>query len=76
MSDLKWRVQYATRQTPLYGEDSSLLHFASSKWGMFEIFDDGQSYLLHAPRGLKLPAELFPSLDEAKARAEALEASP
>lgn len=68
---LTWRIQYATRQP---AADTSLLHFAQSLAGTFEIFDDGTSYLLHFPRSRKMPAELFSSLDDAKSRAASLEA--
>lgn len=68
---LTWHTQYATRQP---SADTSLLHFAQTPAGTFEIFDDGTAFLLHFPRGKKMPAELFTSLDNAKNRS-ALEAS-
>lgn len=65
MTDLKWKVQFATPTS------NDLLHWANSPLGQFEIFETAAGpSLLHFPRGLRQPAELFDSLMNAKARAE------
>ena len=45
------------------------LHFAASPVGTFEIFEDGQNFLLSFPRGMRLPAELFHDIDAAQSHA-------
>lgn len=65
---LEWRVQRAVH--PLSTDPcSALLHVARSGEGTFEIFDDEGFFLLHFPRSMKMPAELFRTLSEAKDRA-------
>lgn len=67
----KWRVQFAEWGKPT----SSLVHFMRTPRGTFDIFDDGDgSYMLYAPRSMRIPADLFYDLDQAKARAEGLAA--
>jgi len=65
-STLEWHCQ----QVVWAGiQESALLHYARAPDGTFEIFEDGESYLLHFPRSRKMPAELFYSLEGAKERA-------
>lgn len=63
----KWKTQYATWQS---NPREELLHFWRSPIGVFEIYDDGDSFLLLYPKSLGLPAELFQSIGKAKERAE------
>ena len=60
---LKWSVQYADRF-----KGSALYHFgtANGAKGRFEIFEDGSNFLLHFPRAMRRPAELYHSLESAK----------
>jgi hypothetical protein len=71
MSGLIWRAQHPS-YPPRPGE--GLLHFAVSPKGTFEIYEDesGANFLLSAPRRMNHPAELFASLEDAKAGAETL----
>lgn len=62
----KWKTRYATWQS---NPREELLHFWRSPIGVFEIYDDGDSFLLLHPKSLGLPAELFQSLEQAKERA-------
>lgn len=65
---LSWRTQSAGH--PLTTEPcSAYYHIALSPKGMFEIFETEGCFLLHFPRPMALPAELFSSLTEAKERA-------
>lgn len=45
----------------------AFFHTAKSPKGMFEIFEEGDNYLLFFPRSMQLPAELFSNLAAAKA---------
>jgi hypothetical protein len=65
---LTWILQTANYHMRDY--DGRWVHFSRTEFGVFEIYDDlSGEYLLVYPKGLKLPAELFHCLDEAKFRA-------
>ena len=67
LTELVWRSQFRSRSPDRYG--ASLIHFAKSGRGTFEIYDDAKDVLLVSyPRSLRLPAEVFETLDLAKAR--------
>lgn len=72
-AELAWRVQHASF-APISG--NPLLHYAYAASGTFEIFEDGVSFLLHFPRGMRMPAELFYSLAAAKHRAALIASEP
>ena len=63
----KWQTQYAEWQA---SGEKELLHFWRSDKGIFEIYDDGESFLLLFPKSIGIPAELFNSIGMAKERAE------
>lgn len=65
-TNLVWRCQHASF-TPIRG--TPLLHYANTESGALEVFEGGVSYLLHFPRRMGMPAEIFHSLGDAKARA-------
>ena len=65
--ELVWKSQYRSRNPDRHG--SALIHFAKGVLGTFEIYDDAKDVLLVSyPRPLGLPAEVFETLDLAKAR--------
>ena len=64
-AELVWHCQHATYLAP----GDALYHIAASPLGYFEIFETDGNFLLDFPRSLKLPAELFDNLVDAKSRA-------
>jgi hypothetical protein len=58
---MKWKTQFQ-RFNPKSG-DKDLIHYCKTSAGTFEIYDDGEKYLLSKPSG---PADVFDSLDDAK----------
>ena len=65
--ELVWKTQYRSREPDRYG--AALIHFAKSGRGTFEIYDDAKDVLLVSyPRSFGIPAEVFETLDAAKAR--------
>lgn len=71
--ELVWHVQL--KRQPISGKPldpdhpNDAYHFAKTPFGTFEISEVGDALLLFFPRSMKLPAELFHDLAEAKARA-------
>ena len=66
LAELVWRSQFRSRNPDRCG--ASLIHFAKSGCGTFEIYDDAKDVLLVSyPRSLRLPAEVFETLNAAKA---------
>lgn len=71
--DLVWHVQL--KRHPISGKPldpdhpNDAYHFAKTPFGTFEISEVGDALLLFFPRSMKLPAELFYDLADAKARA-------
>lgn len=64
---LKWTVQHVN-YPPQSGD--GLLHCAVTAAGTFEIYEDLKGhFLLHFPKRMRLPAELFHDLGTAKTHA-------
>lgn len=65
---LRWSIQHPSWKRP---PGEGLLHFAFSDIGTFEIYEDptGNSFLLHFPKRLRKPAELFHDIGSAKTHA-------
>ena len=63
---LVWLAQYLSRDPAKDG--NALIHFAKSAWGYFEIYEDDENngFLVSYPRLLRLPADVFDSLCDAK----------
>ncbi len=66
---LTWKTQFASYHRQ---GGNALLHYARSEAGTFEVYDDGRAFLLHFPKRMTLPAELFHDLGAAKQRAAAV----
>lgn len=69
---LKWRTQLSSWNR----RENSLVHFAAwHRGGYFEIYETpGEKLLMCFPRLMDLPADVYETLDEAKAGRKALEA--
>lgn len=66
---MTWKTQFASYHRQ---GGNALLHYARSDAGTFEVYDDGRAFLLHFPKRMTLPAELFHDLGAAKQRAAAI----
>tara|TARA_R110000851_G_scaffold217585_1_gene370509 strand:+ start:295 stop:564 length:270 start_codon:yes stop_codon:yes gene_type:complete len=65
---LWWCSQYISPNPKDGG--TTIIHYSRSPYGVFEIYDDGNSFLLSFPHDFKLPASLFDNLDYAKSIAK------
>lgn len=66
--NLDWICQHTTFHRK--DDEGRVVHFARSKVGIFEIYDDfSDKYLLLYPKQLNLPADLYFCLNEAKEKA-------
>jgi len=63
---LKWQCQYADRS-----HGTALRHFGYCQIGRFEIYEDGDDCLMLFPRCMQRPAEVYESVEFAKAAAVA-----
>ena len=64
--NLIWKGQYLSRDPIKDG--TMIIHFAYSEFGTFEIYDDGNDYLVTYPRGMRKqkPADIYYNLAVSK----------